>query len=399
MSPWVEEWVGLVVRWFHLAIGIAWIGASFYFVWLNNAVRPPERGPRPGVAGEVWSVHGGAFYQVVKYKGAPEALPGTLHWFKWEAYLTWLSGFFLLVFLYWRNAATWMIDAAVMPLAPWQAVAVGAGTLLGGWLVYDGLCRSPLARQPGAMAGVLLGFVAVVAWGLFQVLSARAATIHVGAMMGTWMAANVLFVIIPGQRAMVDAMIAGREPPVERGAAGAMRSLHNNYFTLGVLFTMISSHFPGAWSHAWGWVSVTGLALAGALLRHSINLHEQGRPARWMAPTAWAVLLLVAIGARPTAPAAPADAAETIKTAQVQQIIAARCLSCHASEPFHPGFPTPPKDVVLESPEHLLRWRERIGTQVATKVMPLGNLTGMTDEERALVVRWAEQEAPATAGP
>ncbi len=389
IDGWLAEWIGLFARWFHLTAGIAWIGASFYFVWLNNAVRPPESTDRQGVAGEVWSVHGGAFYRVEKYGGAPAKLPSVLHWFKWEAYLTWLSGFFLLVFVYWRNAATWMVDPAVADLTAWQAVGVGAGALVVGWLVYDGLCRSPLSKRPNALAALLLVLLTLAGWGLWQLLAPRAAFIHLGAMMGTAMAANVLFIIIPGQRAIVDALIAGAPPPLERGKAGSLRSLHNNYLTLGVLFAMISSHFPGTWGHSWGWLLFLGLTVSGAMLRHAINLSEQGRAVVWLAPGAVILAVAVAVAARPDPPPAAPDGEVAVSTAQVQQVIGARCLSCHSDQPFFPGIAEPPKGVVLQTPAQIEATADRIATQVASGAMPLGNATQITDDERALIARWA----------
>ena len=386
LDPYWVDWLALLVRWFHFMMGVAWIGASFYFIWLNNTVRPPKV-PQEGVAGDLWAVHGGAFYQVTKYAGAPSKLPEVLHWFKWEAYLTWISGFLLLVLHFWLNAGTTMVDPNVAAISPWAAVGIGAGTLVGGWFVYDGLCRTPLKDHSAVLGGLLGGFVALVAFGLSNVLSARAAYLHVGAMIGTWMAANVLFVIIPGQRAMVDAMIAGTPPPIERGKAGALRSLHNNYLTLPVLFVMISGHFPSTWGHPYGWVVLLGIAAAGAAVRHAINVAERGAPAPWLWPAAVVGLLAVALAARP-APAVVGG--EDVPITQVQVVVAQRCLPCHAEHPVLGGFAAPPKGLVLDRPEAIEAARDKIRVQVVqTKAMPLGNLTGMTDEERALIARWA----------
>lgn len=391
LSPYVVDWLGLVLRWFHFMMGVAWIGASFYFVWLNNSVRPP-REERPGVAGGLWAVHGGAFYEVTKYAGAPATLPETLHWFKWEAYLTWISGFLLLVLHWWLSASTTLVDPAVADLSPAEAVGVGAATIFGGWFVYDGLCRTPLKDRGGLLAAILGAFVVAVTWGLMQVLSARAAYLHVGAMLGTWMAANVLFVIIPGQRAMVDAMIAGTPPPVERGKAGALRSLHNNYLTLPVLFVMISGHFPQTWGHPFGWAVLAGLGLVGAAYRHWVNLDERGIHRPGILVAAGALLVAIAFGARPAPAEGPGDG-ERVRMAEVQQIVAARCLSCHASEPINAGFAAPPKGLVLEDPRQIRAAGPKIHQQVVVaRAMPLGNLTGMTDAERELLARWAVQE-------
>lgn len=389
IDGWLSEWLNLLARWAHLVVGAAWIGASFYFNWLNNHVRAPENGPaEPGVKGELWAVHGGAFYKVSKFAGAPEKLPRTLHWFKYEAYFTWVTGMLLLVFTYWMNAKGFMIDTAVADVSPLVAVGIGLASVAGGWLGYDLLCRSPLARQPGLLSGLLAVLIAGVAFGLTQVLSARAAYIHVGAMMGTIMAANVFFVIIPGQRAMVDAMIAGREPDVARGAAGALRSLHNNYFTLPVLFIMVSNHYPVTWGHRWNWAILAAIAVCSVAIRHWQNLRGQGHRVPWLLPLGAVGIVATALVTRPTLPAPTADGSAAVPVGRIQQIVAARCLPCHASEPFQAGFPEPPKGVVLETPADLERHAATIGAQVASKAMPLGNLTQMTDEERALIDQW-----------
>ncbi len=397
MDPYVLEWLGLVTRWFHFVMGVAWIGASFYFVWLNNAVRPLAAGDgAPGVAGEVWSVHGGAFYQVQKYAGAPEKLPAVLHWFKWEAYLTWLSGFALLVLIFWSNAKAYMIDPAVRDLLGWQAVAVGAGVVFGGWVVYDGLCRSPLRERPRLLAALLFAFGVGVAFGLSKVLSPRAAYVHVGAMVGTWMAANVFFVIIPGQRAMVDAMIAGQPPPLERGKAGALRSLHNNYLTLPVLFVMISGHFPSTWGHPHAWAILALLGVVGAGYRHWVNLEERGKAAHWILPVVLLLLVGVAVVAKPRGPA-PASGGEggaaPVSITRIQQLVGAHCLQCHATQPLYPAFATPPKGLLLETPDQIRAAAQAIRQQVVIlQVMPFGNQNGMTPEERDEFARWCAQE-------
>jgi uncharacterized membrane protein len=387
IDPYVAEWLGLLGRWFHLTMGIAWIGASFYFVWLNNAVRPPED-PAPGVAGNLWAVHGGAFYQVQKYGGVPPKLPTELHWFQWEAYLTWFSGLYLMVLVYWLNPA--MMVSADAPVSHLVAVGIGIATMFVGYGVYDGVCRT-LASRPTVLAAVLAGFVAIVAWALFQVLSPRAAYLHVGAMLGTWMAANVGSVIIPGQRAMVDAMIAGRPPPTERGKAGALRSLHNNYLTLPVLFVMVSGHFPSTWGHPYGWLVLLGIAGAGVMVRHAINVAERGAPMPWLWPAAIVGIVAVAVVARPVAATAVAGA-PAVSMVEVQTVITNRCLPCHAEHPTLGGYAAPPKGVVLDSPSAIRTLRESIRTQVVqTRAMPLGNLTHMTDEERALIDRWTAE--------
>lgn len=389
LDPHLMDWSAMVLRWFHLVTGAAWIGASFYFVWLNNHVRPVESGDAtPRLAGEVFAIHGGAFYRVSKFGGAPEQLPKTLHWFKWEAYLTWLTGALLLLVTYWYDARAMMVDNAVRALSPGAAVGIGVATMVLGYAVYDVLCRV-LSRHPMVLAGVGAALFTATSYALFHTLSARAATIHLGAMIGTIMAANVLFVIIPGQRAMVAAMVEGRAPPLERGEAGALRSFHNNYLTLPALFVMVSNHYPVVWGHPWAWALVVGICLLGGLIRHGFNLAGVGRPRPWTPSIVGAVgLVVLAVVTR----APPAEASGTVVNfTAVQQVIASRCLSCHATTPTQPGFVAPPKGLALEDRATIEGNRAKIGSQVATGVMPLGNLTAMTDEERALVVAWAAQ--------
>ena len=391
LDPYVIDWLGLLVRWFHFMMGVAWIGASFYFVWLNNTVRPVTD-DKPGVAGGLFAIHGGAFYEVTKYAGAPAKLPEVLHWFKWEAYLTWISGFILLILHFWLSAGSTMVDPAVADLSPLAAVGVGAGTLLGGWLFYDTLCKTPLKEKGGLLAGILYAFIVAVAFGLSQLLSARAAYVHVGAMLGTWMAANVFFVIIPGQRSMVDAMVANQPPPLERGKAGGLRSLHNNYFTLPVLFVMISGHFPQTWGHSRGWLILAALGIVGATYRHWINLDERGIHRPWLPYAALAGLIAIAVAARP-APVVVKSDGPRVRMAEVQQVVAVRCLACHAEEPIHPGYSAPPNGIILQDPRQIAAAGPKIYQQVVVaKAMPLGNLTQITDQERDLFARWAAQE-------
>jgi uncharacterized membrane protein len=392
LDPVIGDWLHLLVRWVHVVVGAAWIGTSFYFNWLNNHVRPPEQGGDPRVKGELWSVHGGAFYKVTKFAGAPEKLPETLHWFMYEAYFTWITGVGLLLLVYWLQAKTYLIDPSIADLSAQVAVGIGVGTLVVGWVVYDLLCKSPLQRWPTAFAVVGISLVTLVAWGLSEVFSARAAYVHVGAMLGTIMAANVFFVIIPGQRAMVDAMVSGREPPLERGKAGALRSLHNNYLTLPVLFVMVSNHFPFTFGHAAGWAILVGLTLIGMAVRHWFNLRGQGEHNGWLLPVAAVALVALAFVTRPVSLVPPADGVETVSLEQVQAVVMTRCTPCHATQPSHPAFASPPKDVVFEDGASILRYAELIHQQaVISKIMPLGNLTQMTDAERALIGAWYAQ--------
>lgn len=380
--------------------GAAWIGTSFYFNWLNHGLRPPGT-PRPGVAGELWSVHGGGFYQVEKYAIAPDRLPSRLHWFKWEAYATWLSGLALLVLVYYLESGYLLAPTA--GIGRGSAIGIGVATIAGGWVVYDLLCRSPLARRPAVLGVVLLAVVLAVGIALPRVLSPRAAFIHLGAMIGTWMAANVFFVIIPGQRAMVRAMEAGRPPDPDRGRRGALRSLHNNYLTLPVLFFMVSVHYPVVYASPRSWIVLLAVLLAGPAIRHFYNLRHAGRPAVWLLPGAVAGILLAAFLAAPAPNARPvAGAADPgaprVADGVAQAILEARCVPCHSVRPTHPTAPVAPLGVLLDTPAEARSLGERVAVQVESGLMPLGNLTGMTPEERAVLLRWLRQEPFTGAG-
>lgn len=400
LAPYALEWFNLLLRWLHIITGIAWIGASFYFVWLDNSIRPPPPGSelaRKGVSGELWAVHGGGFYNPQKYLVAPAELPRELHWFKWEAYSTWLSGFALLVVVYYLNAKAMMVDRAVADLSGWQAVGVGIGSLVVGWVVYDLLCKTRLVQRPLAFGAAVWLFLVGSSWALGHLLSGRAAYLHVGAMIGTMMVANVAMVIIPGQRKMVNAMLAGGQPDPVHGVRAKQRSVHNNYFTLPVLFIMISNHYAMTYNHPHAWAVLGAIMLAGVLIRHFFNLRHQGRIA-WRYPAAGVALLLalaVALAPAPrvaVAPVAGIDAAA--RFADVRTIMDRRCVSCHAQQPTQPGFAAAPGGVLLDTPDGIGQHAARIYQQtVQLKAMPLANLTHMTDAERARVGAWFEAGA------
>jgi uncharacterized membrane protein len=393
-DPWLTDWLNLLARWFHLIVGAGWIGTSFYFNWLNNNVRPVADDENPGgrLAGALWSVHGGAFYRIQKFKGAPETLPKTLHWFKWESYLTWISGVTLLILVYWLRADTMMV-APGSELSAGVTAGIGVGSLVVGWIVYDLLCRSPLVRFPKVLAALGFVLMTAAAFGLSQVFSARAAYIHVGAMMGTMMALNVFFVIIPGQKAMVDAMSRGEEPDVSKGKAGSLRSLHNNYFTLPVLFIMISNHFPFTYGHELGWVVLAALAIIGAGTRHWFNLSGRGEKNVWILPVA--AIAMCALAFVSHGPREAVDAADAPAFAEVQSVIEARCVACHAAAPTWPGMQSNPKDVNLETADEIVRNAQAIKAQAVTsQVMPLANVTKITEAERALLGAWVDAGAP-----
>ncbi len=388
MEAYISDWLNLLVRWLHMIAGVAWIGASFYFVWLDDHLQPPGSGADrdKGVAGELWSVHGGGFYHAQKYKVAPEVLPETLHWFKWEAYTTWLSGMFLLVLVYWLGAEVYLIDPSVANLTPLSAVGISLGFIVAGWFVYDGLCRSPLVRHSGLFAGVLLALATLLAWGQCQLFGGRGAYIHFGAVLGTIMAANVFFVIIPGQRRMVAAAERGEAPDPLPGIRGKQRSVHNTYFTLPVLFTMISNHFSMTYSHEYNWAILVAISLAGALIRVWFVARHSGRASPVPLLAAVALLLVVAAAIAPRSTAASAG---RVDFDAVRAIVHGRCTTCHAATPEHPGFPAAPAGVVLETDAQIAAEALRIHQQtVVTRAMPIGNLTNITDEERRLIDRW-----------
>ena len=388
MEAYVSDWLNLLVRWLHMIAGIAWIGSSFYFVWLDNHLQTPQAEPDrdKGVGGELWSVHGGGFYHAQKYKVAPPRLPETLHWFKWEAYTTWLSGMFLLVLVYWLGAEVYLVDPSVASLSPLTASGLSLAFIVAGWFVYDALCKSPLARNAPLFAAILLVLAAVLAWGLCQLFSGRGAYIHFGAVLGTIMVANVFFVIIPGQRQMVAAAARGETPDPLPGIRGKQRSVHNTYFTLPVLFTMISNHFAMTYNHAFNWAILIAISLAGALVRVYFVARHSGRASPLPVVAAVLLLLVVAVAIAPRDTAASAG---RVDFDAVRTVVHQRCTTCHAASPEHPGFQTAPAGVLLETDRQILAEAPRIHHQtVLTRVMPIGNLTNITEEERALIDRW-----------
>jgi len=388
VSAYVAEWLNLLVRWLHVVTGIAWIGSSFYFIWLDNHLEVPQSADdlAKGVGGELWSVHGGGFYHAQKYRLAPPHLPGTLHWFKWEAYSTWLSGMFLLALVYWWGAEVYLIDPAVAELGRAEAVTIAVAVIAGSWFVYDGLCRSPLGRSEPLLAGVLFLLTVVLAWGLCDVFGGRAAYIHYGAVLGTIMVANVFFVIIPGQRRMVAAFARGEAPDAADGARGKQRSVHNTYFTLPVLFVMTSNHYAMTYAGDHGWLVLVAFTLAGALIRVYFVARHKGRASPL--PIVIASLLLLAV-AFSIAPKSRATSAHAVTLDDVMPVIERRCAVCHSATPSHVAFPAAPAGVMLDSREQVRTEAGRIYQQtVVLKVMPVGNLTGMSDEERDLIDAW-----------
>jgi uncharacterized membrane protein len=382
LEAYLLEWLNLLLRWAHVIVGIAWIGASFYFIWLDNHLEPARD---PKLAGELWAVHGGGFYRAEKFKVAPAQMPATLHWFKWEAYWTWITGFALLALMYYVNAELYLIDPQVLPLSRPAAIGIGLATLVGGYAIYEGLCRSPLAKRDLLLSAALLVLLAFAAWGLSRLFSGRGAFLHYGAILGTIMVANVAHVIIPGQRRMVEAMKAGRAPDARDGLMGKQRSVHNTYFTLPVVFTMVSNHYATAFGHRWAWVVLVLLTLAGALVRVWFVMRHKGRAPAWV----WiAGVLLVVAAAALISPARPKPGAAAAFS-DVKRVIDVRCLSCHADTPSFQGLAEAPKGVKLDTPERVRAQSLQIHQQtVLSRAMPPGNLTGLTEDERALLDRW-----------
>ena len=389
MEAFALDWLNLLARWLHLVAGIAWVGSSFYFVWLDNHLKTPRElaDINKGVGGEVWSVHGGGFYHAQKYKAAPGQFPDSLHWFKWEAYTTWLSGMFLLALVYWYGAGLYLIDPVVSDISQPVAVLAAAGFILGGWLVYDLLCRSPLGVNDTALSGIVLVLVGVLAWALCTTFSGRGAFIHFGAVLGTIMVANVFFVIIPGQKKMVAAAERGQVPDPVPGIRGKQRSVHNTYFTLPVLFTMTSSHFPVTYGHEFNWVILVGITLAGALIRIYFVARHKG--AASLAPVVIAGLILIAMAVFTMPKQRTAGDLGLTQFSEIRDIVQQHCTNCHSATPTHPAFPAAPAGVILDSDRQIQAEASRIHQQVViTRAMPLGNLTRMSEDERGSLERW-----------
>ncbi len=386
------DWPNLLIRWGHMIAGIAWIGTSFYFVALDFSLRRYANLP-PGVSGEAWEVHGGGFYHVRKYLSAPETLPNDLIWFKWEAYLTWMTGFLLLIVLYYLQAETYLIDPSVMSLSPWQAIGISVASLVAGWIVYSALCRSPIGRNTALLATCLMAMILAAAYFYTHVFSGRGAFIHIGALIGTLMAANVFMVIIPNQRKITAALLKGEKPDSRFGVIGKQRSLHNTYLTLPVLLMMVSNHFPMLTDHPLAWVLAGLVVVGGALTRYYLVRTEVGdsqHDIAWTLPligSALALALLI------TQPEKLSLYQGEVADAEALSIVSTRCATCHAAMPSDATIKAAPKGIALETIESLKRYAAQIETQaVKNKAMPLGNKTRMTQEERAKLGAWIAKQ-------
>ena len=384
------EWLNIVVRVLHFTFGIAWIGASFYFVFLENALNRTEN-VRDELAGNLWAIHGGGFYYLEKYKIAPKTIPKHLHWFKYEAYFTWISGFALLFIIYYFNASAMLIDNNVMKLTAVQAIGIGIGSFVVAWFIYDFLCKSPLRKKPFLFA--LTGIIILTGFAYFysHVFSARAAFMHFGAMIGGIMVANVFFVIIPSQKAMVKAAKKGEMPDPQKGENALFRSINNNYFTLPVLFVMVSNHFPSTFGNKYQWIVLAAISIGSAGIKHWLNLREQGKLSVWILPVSVIILLAAAYV---TAPQSSNHKCSTISYAEVNSIIQQRCVQCHSSKPTDNIYTAPPNGVKYDTPMEIAAKKDLIMQRVVvTKTMPQNNKTNMTLEEREVLRCWIEQGA------
>ncbi|MGE8483622.1 MAG: urate hydroxylase PuuD [Pseudomonas sp.] len=431
MEAHLLEWLNLSVRWVHMITGVAWIGASFYFVWLENNLNRVN--PKNGLAGDLWAIHGGGIYHLEKYKLAPPTMPDNLHWFKWEAYFTWLSGIALLCVVFYSNPTLYLLAPGSTLSGP-EGVAIGLGSLFIGWFIYSFLCDSALGKRPALLGFILFVLIIGAAYGFSKVFSGRGAYLHVGAIIGTIMVGNVFRIIMPAQRALVAAIAENRTPDPALPAKGLLRSRHNNYFTLPVLFIMISNHFPSTYGSQYNWLILAGIAVLAVLVRHYFNTRHDSHKFAWTLPVAAVGMICLAYvtgpapmssapevaktpgtieyqplpetalgggakpeAAKPDAPAAaPAQASNQGPTFdKVHSVIQERCAVCHSAKPTSPLFSAAPAGVMFDTPEQIRQNAARIQAQAVTsQIMPLGNITQMTQQERDLIGAWIVQGAP-----
>jgi uncharacterized membrane protein len=398
MDSYIIEWLNLVVRWIHVITGIAWIGASFFFNWLDSQLTPPEN-PEPKVEGELWMIHSGGFYQLEKTMISPSEIPRVLHWFKWEAYSTWISGIFLLGIVYYTGSGVYLIDSQIADLSYGMAISISLGSILAGWLVYDFLWASSLGEK--GWLPVIISFVLLfgIIWWFHQWFGSRAAYIHVGAVMGTLMVGNVWRRIIPSQTKLVEAVKAGKTPEASLGIKAKQRSIHNNYMTLPVVFIMISNHFPNTFAHQMNWMILIAIIVIGATVRHFFNLKNKGHLNIWILPLAMAAIFALIFVSKPAESIKSSSDSATFGTehipfALVRTILDQRCVSCHSITPTDEVFRTAPKGIMFDNDKRVKALASLIKTQaVSTMAMPLGNKTGISLEERIILGRWIEEGA------
>jgi len=390
MDPYITDWLNLAIRFAHVITGIAWIGASFYFVWLDNHLeKPPEEKAEKGISGDLWAIHGGGFYEVAKYKLAPPVMPTTLHWFKWEAYTTWITGFFLLTLMFYVGAETYLIPTG-SDMTQMQAIAYGLGSIIVGVGTYEVLVRTKL-KDHGLLLGIILLVLGTaLSYGLMQVFSPRGAYMHMGAVMGTIMAGNVFFGIMPSQRALVDAVETGTTPDSKYGLNAKLRSTHNTYITLPVIFIMISNHYPMTFNHNAGWIVLIGLILVGAAIREYFVQRHFGKNKPGLIVGALVATVAIAIAIAPQkVELSEEQKSQKVSIAEVQTIIQQRCSSCHSESNTDDIFTTPQGGVVFTDAASIEQWAPRIKARVIdAKDMPFMNKTKMTEEERLALSIW-----------
>jgi uncharacterized membrane protein len=391
----LTEWLSLVFRWLHVVAGIAWIGSSFYFIHLDLSLKPRSDLPQ-GVQGDAWQVHGGGFYHMVKYLVAPARMPDELTWFKWEAYTTWLSGFALLVIVYYLGAELYLIDRSVLDLTAPSAAAIAFGSLVLAWLTYEALCRSPLGRHEVALALVGYVFLVGLTYAFTHVFSGRGAFTQIGALIGTIMVANVFVIVIPNQKKTVAALLAGQKPDPVWGEEAKQRSVHNNYLTLPVVFLMIANHYPLMFATRFNWLIVAIVLAIGPVIRHFFNSRHEGKGSPWWT---WGVAAAGMIAVAWLSGAGPGDSgprADKLDVKAAYNTVLTRCSMCHRDDPVWPGIHTPPKGVVLDDPESIRRHAHLIEINaVRSRAMPPGNITEITPQERQILAAWLAAGAPA----
>lgn len=395
MGSHLHDWLNLLLRLFHLVAGIAWIGSSFYFIWLDSQLAKPAPS-KTDVEGELWMVHSGGFYLVERKRIGPGMVPPDLHWFKYEALFTWISGICLLAVVYYLTGGSYLIDPQVSSITPGQATLVGVGLLACAWLVYDAIWASALGdKRPGLATAICLALGVGVAYGLCHLLSGRAAYIHFGAMLGTLMVANVWMRILPAQQRMIDATQEGRQPDFTHSARAKRRSVHNSYMTFPVLFIMLSNHYPATYGNSLNWLVLLGVMATGGLVRHAMIAKSKTR--HWALLPAAALLAAAFVQTAPRSSAAPSAAAANepkVPFAQARAIVVQRCLPCHSAKPSDPTFGPTPGGANFDTPDGMAGLAHRIRFRaVESKTMPLGNKTGITEAERETLRAWIDQGA------